>query len=58
MGLGLDKLNESETNVSKEAKALMEKREVLRKEGKFKEADEIRKRIKKEFDLKLEDTKA
>ena len=57
LGLKLGEVSEVSKvpKVSKELKGLIEEREELRKEGKFKEADEIRKNIEKKG-LKVEDT--
>lgn len=46
-----------EEKLSEEIIELIKKREAARKAGDFKTADEIRKRIRKEFDIILEDTK-
>ena len=45
LGLNLWKISTAKIQVSSNIKILMDKREKLRKEGKFEEADEIRKKI-------------
>jgi cysteinyl-tRNA synthetase len=45
LGLGLGAVKQKKLEVTDEAKALLEKREELRKEGKFDEADSVRKEL-------------
>jgi len=55
LGLQLNKLPEKK-QIPEEVKRLLKERESLRKEGKFAEADEIRKQIQ-DFGLKVSDEK-
>lgn len=55
LGLGLAKVSKSKFQIPKKVKELMEKREELRKEGKFKESDKVRKEILK-LGYQIEDT--
>lgn len=55
LGFGLSNAKREEKEISGEIKKLLEKRERLRKEGKFKEADEVRGELeKKGFSVKDE----
>jgi cysteinyl-tRNA synthetase len=55
--LGLDFEKQSKRKeVSQEAMALIEKRERLRKEKRYEEADKIRKMLKDEYRIEIEDT--
>ncbi len=45
------------SKLSEEVKEWIRKREEFRKEGKYQESDEIRKRLKEEFGIVIEDTK-
>ncbi|MDP2664201.1 MAG: hypothetical protein Q8P08_02070, partial [bacterium] len=45
LGLNLSQVSSTKSQVSKEVQELIDKRETLRKEGKFKKADEVRKQI-------------
>jgi cysteinyl-tRNA synthetase len=46
-----------EKKLSEEVEKLIAEREEVRKKGDFKKSDEIRKRLKEEFQIVLEDTK-
>ena len=56
LGLGLGE-STKKGKISEEAKKLIEKREKARKAGDYKTADELRKKLKDEFGIILEDTK-
>jgi len=57
LGLGLkDVKPEKKKKLSDEVKELIKKREEFRKEGKYDEADEVRKRLDEEFGVLIEDT--
>lgn len=55
LGLGLNKITAESTEVSDEIKQLLEKRDALRAEGKYQEADAIRDRLKNEFGYEVRD---
>ncbi|MCH7641031.1 cysteine--tRNA ligase [Patescibacteria group bacterium] len=55
LGLGLAKVEKQQLKLTKEVKSLIEKREKLRAEEKFEEADKVRKEIEKRGYL-IEDT--
>ncbi len=55
LGLEFEKQSKRK-EVSQEAMALIEKRERLRKEKRFEEADKIRKMLKDEYGIGIEDT--
>ena len=55
LGIGLEE-HAVKKELSDEIKMLIEKRETLRKEKKFDEADKIRKQLKSEFSVDIEDT--
>jgi len=54
--LGLLESKEYEKKLPEEAEQLIAKREALRKESKFAEADEIRSLLKSKFNVNIEDT--
>jgi cysteinyl-tRNA synthetase len=55
-GLKLGESKVEKKELSEEVKDLIEKREEFRKEGKYQEADEIRKRLLSEFGVAIEDS--
>jgi len=55
LGLGLGKIKEQRAKIKDEIWSLLEKREELRKQGRFEEADEIREKIQK-MGYEIEDT--
>ncbi len=48
LGLGLDQVSDTKVEVPQEVQKLIDEREKLRKEGKFSEADKLRKKIERE----------
>jgi len=57
LGLGLkDVKQKEEQEMSDETRELIKNREELRRQGKYGEADEIRKRLDREFNIIVEDT--
>jgi len=55
LGLGLGKIKEQRVKIKNEIRSLLEKREELRKQGRFEEADKIREKIQK-MGYEIEDT--
>jgi len=57
LGLGLkDVKQKEEQELNDEIRGLIKNREELRRQGKYSETDEIRKRLDKEFNITVEDT--
>jgi len=57
LGLRLDKVRPvGKTKLSEEVMEWVEKRDEFRKKGKYEESDEIRRRLKEEFGIVIEDT--
>lgn len=56
LGLRLKDIKKKKETLSEEVKKLITEREEMRKKGQYEEADEVRKRLEKEFGVLIEDT--
>lgn len=58
LGLNLNQVSSTEHKISDEIQKLLDKRESLRSEGKYEEADAIRDKLKREFNFDVKDKAA